>query len=783
MTTTLIFTIPDGETFQSFSQLNNILIVTTDQNRYFLMWDYNEEEYVELEDIPTPLVNFVEYSISNVATSETYDMEGSYGYPVDRETMTKAMNIYYDNVIASNLPSGKLRGRVILRLAYKLKDGSYIKQSQLHYFQTTLDVGDDKFGLYRKTDITGTADAAFMNIRFCDDFRMYYKFTTEQKNILEAYKNVIESIDVFMTYPVDHYDQNANLDWDDWPFESGSYYGIYDYRYFPDGFKDSVVIEQINYYFIHSIDINSILSNPESNAEIDLGNITQLQTGDTLPVDNFTHHSVWGQSHYNYNSRLHFGNVKTKLFGGFNPFYWQYNEASQSTHNYAIKVYIRTDQGDKIVTKYFNTPYKSGSPLIERWNNILSYPDSRAYKLEVLVYSSGVYKTGNITGDPDSISIFDLTPHPFLNFSYVIISLDENIDADEYFEDLSSEQDMTVSNILLDINRVQVSRLDNALVYPAENSYQIGNDDESIISFGSVVEPLSDGQFGQFPLYVFTTAGIFVLEQGSGSILYSNVLPLNKEVCNNALSITDIGGGVVFSTERGLKILSGRNVIEISQNIEGIPLQHLIDNDTYQSYLNDPFFVRLLSDLSTVGFLTYIENAIIGYDFNNKEIIVSNDSYTYSYAFNLENNTWHKINEVFAEMVALIPDTLGYRDGILYDIKDEENEYIETLLQTRPIKLDSLNRKSIERLVLRGIFDVKDLTYSGLHLFGSVDGKNYVYLRGKTPQDDNTFNDILIKRTHANFEFLIVVFAAQLKNSSINFIETDYFERWAKKLR
>lgn len=818
MTATTIFTIPAGETFQSFAQLNNILIVITDLNRYFLLYDVDTGTYSELEEIPMPLMDFKKNIIYTNLKSDIYQA-GTYTgnsnpstaiefqdavdiHVVVKELLNTLINTYKSNNV--------IRGMVLLRFAYKLFDGSYIKHSMPFYVNVRdetsnsdltnvmklvpeLNAGDSTWDWHWE-------DISLGNIQYA------YKFTTEQANILDTYKGIIQSLDIFMTEPI--IDRNIEetfckqditntYEWilnDNWT----GYFG-----YIPGentkGAKD--LREKYLYYKILSIDLNTLIKTPESSSltEITLNDLPLFNTLELLPVDNFTHHNIWGNRNYIYNSRLHFGDVKTKFYDGYFPFRWEFGYTDQSTQTYRIKTYIRTESGDKIVYNIIETPF-----MVEYYSTLLaddvialnlpvmiSYPDSRAYKMEIQRLDGGDYYTQ--TGA--FFSEINLISHPFLNLSYMdafynphpdglyLFTIESHYTGVDNYIQLDVADTDVENDLLNDPNRVQVSRLDNALVYEAVNSYQVGNDDETIIGFGSVVEPLSDGQFGQFPLYIFTTAGNFVLSQGTGAILYSNILPLNKDVCNNPLSITDIGGGVVYSTEKGLMILSGRQITEISQFLKGDPREYLINDTTYQDYLNDQNFVQLLSDLSTVNFLTYLSGAIIGFDYVNKEIIVSNDTYTFSYVYNIESKSWHKITEVYSEFVKVIPKTYGYSSGILYDLTDEDYDYIETLIQTRPIKLDTLNHKSIERLVLRGYYDVKDLTYSALLIYGSVDGKSYKFLTGRSRQDDSTFQDILVKNTHSSFKYFILVFVGQLKDSSINFIEVSYSERFGNKLR
>lgn len=810
---TTIFTIPAGETFQSFAQLNNILIVITDLNRYFLLYDVDAGTYSELEEIPIPLLD-----IQTVGSQFTSDSI------TDLDDAVGEINALLSQ---ANTEGSKL-GHTYVTFAYKLFDGSYVKHTYPIYLflgrtGTAVWISDfDGAYLeghpYKWASVLISKPDNFNNTTDVNEVRVYtgkigfaYSFTTEQKAILSKYDGIIKSFNMFISNPITPY--SIVSDRDMWEYIGLSPDPIYNFIYLPmfnatqdlywdyNGqqylFKAKVLDDKdifnqvITFYKVKELNLDTLTgTTPASLETISLP--ADLLTQEVLPVDNFTHHIIWGNKNYNYNSRLHFGDVTTKFFKGFYPFKWEYDYSLASAETYVAKIYIKTDQGEKIVYKEFETPAMEdvgGDPYLY-YSNILSYPDSRAYKIEFLRIVSGGSNDGVYFGATVPVA-YSLIPHPFLNLSYYInpLGIDDFVDienhesGDNYLVTLDVADTDVENGLLNDPNRVQVSRLDNALVYEATNSYQIGNDDETILGFGSVVEPLSDGQFGAFPLYVFTTAGIFVLQQGSGSILYSNVLPLNKEVCNNHLSITDIGGGVVYSTVKGLNILSGRQITEISQFLEGEPKEYLVNNETYQDYLGDVNFVNLLTELSTVDFKTYLENAIIGFDHVNNEIVVSNDSYSFSYVYNIESKMWHKISEVYTEFVKVIPKTYGYKAGKFYDLTDEEFDYIETLIQTRPIKLESLNIKAIERLILRGYFDVKDLTYSAVLLFGTIDSKSYVFLCGKSPRDDSTFQDILIKNSHVGFKYFILVYVGQIKDSSINFIEVSYAERWNNKLR
>ena len=107
----------------------------------------------------------------------------------------------------------------------------------------------------------------------------------------------------------------------------------------------------------------------------------------------------------------------------------------------------------------------------------------------------------------------------------------------------------------------------NPFYHPAINSYRIGSG--KILGMSTNVTALSQGQFGQFPIFCFTTDGIWTMNIGSGETLINTITPLSRHVCNNPESITPIDGGTAFTTTKGLFIISGTEVIEISDLAEG----------------------------------------------------------------------------------------------------------------------------------------------------------------------------------------------------------------------
>lgn len=112
-----------------------------------------------------------------------------------------------------------------------------------------------------------------------------------------------------------------------------------------------------------------------------------------------------------------------------------------------------------------------------------------------------------------------------------------------------------------------MSAVDNP-IYFHKNTYQIGN--AEILALSSNTIALSEGQVGEAPLIVFASDGIYGLfVDATGQMTYTNSRPLARDILNNAKSVTPTDFGVVFTTDRGLMIISGVEVQEMSEKVEG----------------------------------------------------------------------------------------------------------------------------------------------------------------------------------------------------------------------
>ncbi|MEN6456960.1 MAG: hypothetical protein ABFD10_22120, partial [Prolixibacteraceae bacterium] len=346
---------------------------------------------------------------------------------------------------------------------------------------------------------------------------------------------------------------------------------------------------------------------------------------------------------------------------------------------------------------------------------------------------------------------------------------------------------ITAQEDLIDSNRVQASELQNPLYFPAENSYQVGTG--KILGIAANTEPLSQGQFGEYPLSVFTSKGIWTMFQGSGDVLFASIQPLNGEVVLNRDQIVPLSVGVTYATEKGLYLISGRNVKDLTEVSTGPVNAEIKANTDFLKKINNNRLVQLVNYLSNVSIEQYLTGARIGFDKANEEIVVTNNLYNYSYVYNLQSGYWYKFSNAFKLFVNSYPDLKAVcnktgSEGIFSISQESFVNNFTVLLVTRPCKLSGQDDyKIIDRIIQRCELHVPETYYSGFYVFASNDLRKWQLLQ-RVYKTGNNLTDLLTGRSLVKAKYFIFMFASVITgDSSINDIEIEYYRKLSNKLR
>ena len=118
---------------------------------------------------------------------------------------------------------------------------------------------------------------------------------------------------------------------------------------------------------------------------------------------------------------------------------------------------------------------------------------------------------------------------------------------------------------------------------------------------------------------------------------------------------------------------------------------------------------------------------------------------------------------------------------------ESEDENIETMIETRAIKLGIEDIKSSYRVVLKGLFKTDGDTenHLGIYVFGSLDCEKWTYIGGNEVSCEyKTIRDIGCKVERMGAKYLRVLFVGKLnKGSKIDTIEISSTKKYENKIR
>ena len=534
-----------------------------------------------------------------------------------------------------------------------------------------------------------------------------------------------------------------------------------------------------------------------------------LQSQPELPVDDFSHHKLIGLANpYIYNDRLHLGNITTRFWKGDNistksEFFPGTIQGEIPGFTFYMETKLETDRGTRYVVEPFNPWWlhidtETHDQYYIFFPNVVSYPDIRATQIRVVYYNLGVYR---------ELCSFSLEPHKMYNYSFNITNrlfLDDGttyLKFDEYrnYIDINNVSLHPITTLqtdnryYTDSNRMQISRGANPLSYPSKNSYQIGNSAVEILCLASQSAPVSAGQFGHFPLTVFTSQGTFLMQQGGGEVLYSSVIPLNNEVALKN-SVCELGGAIVYASSDGIKILSGNKLAHISRDVEGEPSDKLIADSDYIEFISQPsnHLVYLFTYLSEENFLDFLDdNVRICFDKMNKELIITNrdlfsdesrsSQTSYSYVFNMQYKTWHKITDSWHQFLLINSKLYGFRNyreiqpGIqtMSSMTDEQVIVQDCLIQSRPMKWGTYDLKKMKTIVQRSLCHVGDPIDSsqseddkfGLYMFASMENDLWKFVKGiQVSQPAGHIQAPALPGVHASVRNVVLLTAVRSKD-------------------
>lgn len=628
-------------------------------------------------------------------------------------------------------------GAIAVMVAYRMMDGATVANSELMIFAS--DGGESEDGQYVDYVADGMPSKVPESIRYGVFIGTKYKHTTCTNNfyiqpqivinIPEGIDTrIIESVAIYSTriIPVYDFEQTWNGKWslsDRGSGDDNSYMWAADFRKL---FTKDVDLLQEPLYRIKEIEVRDFVKNSHKEALT----YTLLKNAESQPVFEPTQSL---HCYYEYNGRLHKGNIRTRLFAGYSRFCLGETEEGITT-----KLICRLDIDNTSKQVCRSVPAFRPTKI----RRVASYPDYRAVQFAVMVDDPGSYggkcllnvKLDACEGNNYAYAVG--TPsgnakYPCIKMSESPVEYEQTNDDDTYIE----------------TNRVQVSATNNLFSLPFANSYRFGVSEERIIAIATVVDELSATRFGAFPLYVFTDRGVWSLESGTGEVLYSNILPVNHDQIINPNTCTALET-VFYITSRGVHNLRGRSSQLISRQIE-----------------------RYTGELTE-----YLKTAQICFQFKYGDLIVYNPEYPYAYVYSLASGFWSS-----RDMTGRILNNgqIIMRGAIALLGDETMSCSVDCRIVTRPLKFGTTDFKRLETAVVR---IMSQDCFVHVIAEGSNDCRTWITLRDVWCRVGDM--DARFRRTSTSFKFLrFKLHLTANERLSMTGVDVEWYPRFTKRLR
>lgn len=730
--------------------IGNTLVFALEEGLKYVLW--KDDDYIQLRNRPPFIsIDFGMYKVGTLSDSEEYAIPARCGAgwsgrrdQAEKGELSEVTQMAYGLLlpaIADKVTSkGYFYQPFFVRYAYRLYDGTYSWHSAPILMLPTIlppliKYSDD--GTHPAAG--GTLNATFtLNVPF---FGLAYRILTDGVDELSNWSDLVASIDIFVSAPIYTYDQSKDLPWRpvastrtilseispdtvlstggrptttvanevfvghyadslsgryvDHTMKTGNidnpdYYSVLNIK--PHEKMHRNIQSAHEFYKLAEIDIKDIKVMSEmAHLKITDSDLSSLVTRQTLDDDYQSHCNLVASSLYAFNSRLNLSGVK---IAPAEPFpmrsCMQYgNPEGLTTTRVRITVWTRLNG-----VRCYSVHTGEESVEADIWHNpaenfprYIYYPDASAYKMEIFVTDSQKY-------------IINLTPHDFLNGAYYYMGKSgmSKITTPTNAEPETAQCALSVSVG----SKIYTSEINNPFTFPLLGINTIGSGD--IYGICSAAKALSQGQFGQFPLYAFTSEGVWALET-TPTGTYSAKQPITRDVCINAASITQIDSSVLFATDRGIMLISGSQTQCITD---------VVNSDSPFDVLTLPGMDKLHSMLGhddktcfpVAPFSEFLKTCGMIYDYVHQHIIVFSPEYSYSYVYSLKSHLWGMLFSNIDCVVNSYPEALAVdKDSNLVDFTKGGAGEISGLLVTRPLKLDAADvLKTVDTIIQRGNF-------------------------------------------------------------------------------
>ena len=832
-----ILTLGTGETLSDIKSVGNTLIVASSAKMYYALCTGTTYKYLG-NQIPIPHVSFrignmtkmrananVVWEADNPSSTPPYDDYGGAYYDTNWELTPPSIphsstgethdygssatryvfqtsedngfwNIllnkiweYVDEQVYEKMQSGKAVFPMFVRYAVRLYDGTVYAQSIPVLLGGDISKFIDIKSVFTEWYSNNSADTpkllkAWNLVDIAEAYSVCLK-RESASTMYDDWKDLVSGVDIFVSPQMFPVLRNAakfrtrfNSEYVD-PDSADAqgnhmmnrYFSVYNFSldpYHTEDHQEELVTKYQTTFLAKSYTVDEFkaLSGDVTLSDLNLSS-DWLMTQESLKETPGSMHLTKAKDLYTYNKRLMLGRASQELSHGY-AFLPSSKWGSGTGGNYRFVYHIRGSNGECIVRSRdvsgnetigartnANLVVGSSTNRVESLCAWISYPDSRCYLVDI-------FKT--VSGTTTKVSLA-MKPSAELDIAYAFIGFGT---APSFAS--TSDTPATEKATYNYENSLLISKFENPFVF---DTTDIVSFDGKVINIAAITHPLSQGQVGQFALYVFTDEGIVspAIKDDGG---FGAISVVSRDVLLSKTALVAIEQGIFFVTKKGVMLLQGMTITDISKNMIG--RQYVLDtalNDKIPSACSG--FVA-----DSTPFMSFMASCHIAFDYTGKRLIFFNSTKAYQYVYMFETETWHKMVTASGAIVVLnsypqcevsIGDALYKFDTVIDDaayISDTDNTKIRScVIITRSFDLEEPDvRKTIKSIRIRGRYNRNDVQYL---LLGSFDGMHWKLLPSL--------------RGGSYKMFRLFIRASLAPTERISWVDVDYESRYATKLR
>lgn len=647
---------------------------------------------------------------------------------------------------------------VMLVYAIKLYDGSYVQKSNpilLFPVANTVeckakfpkDFPDMGEGDERISTPSGDPKYHFkVRGMFYEAYRICMQSLTDEANevikkIRESYGSIVEGVDFFLSeniYTINP-DEMEVVTKRIKVTDLGEDLGITTSWIFPSPqFETRDLWQEIpkigNFYLVKSVKLEELTNLckdgtyllDKSRDNTDLTNYTQKESITLTNVQGYTNMHCEGLM--SYNSRLIAYGIRSSMLDlndmdVYCPTISNPSGGKELPNDYAkAHLYSRTYNKVRIVVK----------PPFER-EIVIGYDSDTERSFPILFMYPSLYCTDAYLGMPDNKSCLqkNMTAHKLLVMSYIITEPPRlgQLTLSGWKLSLDALPDVSKDKTVANENLVKASDVNNPFVFSDGNSTTCGKGKVKVVAANT--QPISQGQFGQYPIFAFCSDGVYAIGIGGNGTI-QNCVPYSTDVITDAVSLCNVGRDIVFVSRSGVMSIGdeGRKMLLSADKNATYAFDDNKQSDTVHAVITNHYpAITIPSMANLYKYLT--DDARIAFDYQNRRLIVFNPKYTYSYLMDMDTQQWTVLTRKFVDHLNPVAQCLmvDADNETVYDYStDDVQQEMAAWLSTRAIKLGAPDlHKTIRTMIQRGQLHGRDAV--GQLLYGSRDMINWYPIR------------------------------------------------------